>query len=127
MSQQRFFQLFSDKNTGASAVHETPRRSGRRDRRAIKERRTQQGGGFAHCSVSFTFRTQLSGLMDVLGMATASYIRCIKPNSFKAPMVFDAVDIIRQYKCAGMLESIRIRKTGYAIRIPIRHFIVRYR
>jgi myosin heavy subunit len=86
-----------------------------------------QQRGFAQCSVSFTFRSQLTGLMEVLQMASASYIRCIKPNGHKSPKDFDAVDILRQYECAGMLESIRIRKTGYAIRLPLYRFFIRYR
>lgn len=120
-------ELFSERDAAVLVSHDTPTQYERRDGRSLRERPTQPAGGFAHCSVSFTFRTQLTGLMDVLGMATASYIRCIKPNGSKSPMLFDSIDIIRQYKCAGMLESIRIRKTGYAIRIPIRRFLTRYR
>ncbi|XP_053993372.1 uncharacterized protein LOC128884203 isoform X2 [Hylaeus volcanicus] len=102
----------------------------------LHDRETQSSGrksvptpqrGFAQCSVSFTFRSQLTGLMDVLQLASASYIRCIKPNGHKSPKDFDAVDILRQYECAGMLESIRIRKTGYAIRLPLYRFFIRYR
>lgn len=80
-----------------------------------------------NATISFTFREQLTELMNVLGMTTASYIRCIKPNSKKAELTFDSLDILRQLKCAGMLESIRIRKAGYAIRFNLQQFLTRYR
>lgn len=83
--------------------------------------------GFTNTSVSYTFREQLTGLIRVLGMTTASYIRCIKPNGLKAALTFDSLDVLRQLKCAGMLESIRIRKAGYPIRLDVRAVLMRYR
>lgn len=55
------------------------------------------------------------------------YIRCIKPNSKFSPSIFDSMDVGKQLKCAGMLEAIRIRKAGYAIRVTMDDFAKRYR
>ena len=42
-------------------------------------------------------------------------------------MDFDSHDVLKQLRCAGMLEAIRIRKAGYSIRIIFKDFIRRYR
>ena len=55
------------------------------------------------------------------------YIRCLKPNNKFTPTDFDSHDVLKQLRCAGMLEAIRIRKAGYSIRIVFKDFIRRYR
>lgn len=77
-------------------------------------------------TVSSTFREQLDGLVSDLNRAHPRYIRCIKPNADKAAREFDSLDVLRQLRCAGMLESIRIRHAGYAVRRPFREFAIRY-
>lgn len=41
--------------------------------------------------------------------------------------MFDSIDVSKQLSCAGMLEAIRIRKAGYAIRVTMDDFAKRYR
>ncbi|KAH8741190.1 myosin-related protein [Cryptosporidium ryanae] len=78
-------------------------------------------------TVSGAFREQLNGLIDTLNNTSPSYIRCIKPNSRKTVHELDSIDVLRQLKCAGMLESIRIRKSGYSIRRKFVDFYNRYK
>lgn len=90
-------------------------------------RSSNQTGNFAQATVSNTFRQQLGGLMQVLGRTNASYLRCIKPNATKSAASFDSVIVVHQLKCAGMLESIRIRKAGYETRYLHAQFLGKYR
>ncbi|KAF7455996.1 myosin-related protein [Cryptosporidium felis] len=78
-------------------------------------------------TVSGAFREQLNGLIETLNNTSPSYIRCIKPNSRKAVHEFDSLDVLRQLRCAGMLESIRIRRSGYSVRRKFKDFYKRYR
>lgn len=42
-------------------------------------------------------------------------------------MKFDMPCVLEQLRYTGMLETIRIRKTGYPVRLSFAHFIERYR
>lgn len=62
-----------------------------------------------------------------LRKSSPRYVRCIKPNNRFTPTDFDSGDVLKQLRCAGMLEAIRIRKAGYSIRIVFKDFNRRYR
>ena len=64
--------------------------------------------------------------MNILKESSPRYIRCIKPNSEFSSTLFDSFDVCKQLRCAGMLEAIRIRKAGYAIRLTQDDFVRRY-
>ncbi|CAK0802707.1 unnamed protein product [Prorocentrum cordatum] len=80
-----------------------------------------------HVTVSMMFRSQLDQLVEDLNQTNPRYVRCIKPNGNKAPHDFDSLEIQRQLRCAGMLESIRIRRAGYSVRRPFKEFFNRFR
>jgi hypothetical protein len=62
------------------------------------------------------FKKSLDLLMKTLGECNPFFIRCVKPNELKAPLVFTRELCCRQLRYSGMLETIRIRRAGYPIR-----------
>ena len=62
-----------------------------------------------------------------LRKSSPRYIRCLKPNNLFTPTDFNSKDVLKQLRCAGMLEAIRIRKAGYSIRTVFKDFNRRYR
>uniref|UniRef100_A0A1I8BZ14 Myosin motor domain-containing protein n=1 Tax=Meloidogyne hapla TaxID=6305 RepID=A0A1I8BZ14_MELHA len=78
-------------------------------------------------SVSRQFGESLSRLMKTLGQATPYFIRCIKSNNEKVPNHFDDNIILRQLRYTGMLETVRIRRAGYSVRIEYESFVNQYR
>ena len=69
----------------------------------------------------------MNELIQTIKESSPRYIRCIKPNSKFSPSEIDSYDVCKQLRCAGMLEAIRIRKQGFAIRVSMEEFIKRYR
>lgn len=64
--------------------------------------------------------------MDTLKQCVPHYIRCIKPNHTKKPNDFDNTNTRRQVQYLGLLENIRVRRAGYAMRMEFGRFTNRW-
>ncbi|XP_052543312.1 unconventional myosin-VIIb isoform X2 [Tympanuchus pallidicinctus] len=73
------------------------------------------------------FKQSLEKLMKILAQCQPYFIRCIKPNDYKKPLLFDRELCIKQLRYSGMMETIRIRKAGYPVRYTFEEFFERYR
>ncbi|KAK2140227.1 hypothetical protein NP493_5868g00003 [Ridgeia piscesae] len=73
-------------------------------------------------TVAASFHESLNKLIDKVFRCTPWFVRCIKPNVEKAPMYFDEQVVLAQLRYTGMLETIRIRKLGYPIRVRFHTF-----
>ncbi|RCN30953.1 phorbol esters/diacylglycerol binding domain protein [Ancylostoma caninum] len=78
-------------------------------------------------TVSRQFEYSLNRLMNTLAHSSPYFIRCIKSNNDKIPNHFDDNIILRQLRYTGMLETVRIRRAGYSVRIEWDAFIQQYR
>ena len=78
-------------------------------------------------TVASQFKEQVNALVKMLASTTPNYVRCIKPNAFKAAQNFHGGMVLEQLRYSGVLESIEIRKAGYAMRLPFLEFFQRYR
>ena len=78
-------------------------------------------------TLSKQFKTQLDELLVMLNQSNPRYVKCIKPNSKKEPLILDSISVTEQLLCAGVLEAIKIRKQGYSIRRTKEEFYKGYR
>ncbi|KAL0278610.1 UNVERIFIED_CONTAM: hypothetical protein PYX00_000382 [Menopon gallinae] len=78
-------------------------------------------------TVAARFHDSLQQLLGLMDKCNPWFVRCIKPNNEKAPMKFDMPIVIEQLRYTGMLETIRIRKTGYPIRLKFSQFFDHFR
>eukprot|EP01083_Nonionella_stella_P115236 341428_1 len=106
--QKQYKQLFEEKTDD----NNPPKKGGR--------------GKASKKSVGIEFRNALSKLMADLKQTEPHYVRCIKPNELKSYKHFNGVSVLRQLRCSGVLETIRIRSGGYPNRRPFKEFIQRY-
>lgn len=78
-------------------------------------------------TVAAQFKTSLDVLMERMTAANPHFVRCIKPNVNKVCDNFDLNYVREQLAYTGVLETTRIRKEGYAVRIPFSDFVERYK
>ncbi|CAH0477408.1 unnamed protein product [Peronospora belbahrii] len=77
-------------------------------------------------SLGSQFKTSLAQLMDNIKTTNTHYVRCIKPNSNKSPMEFNKRMIVEQLRSAGVIEAIRITRSGYPSRLTPKELATRY-
>ncbi|ORY83268.1 P-loop containing nucleoside triphosphate hydrolase protein [Protomyces lactucae-debilis] len=77
-------------------------------------------------TVAQRHKEQLAALMTQLNATQPHFIRCIIPNHEKSPRLFDFGLVLDQLRCNGVLEGIRIARTGFPNRLPFSEFRQRY-
>lgn len=73
------------------------------------------------------FKQSLEQLMRILTHCQPYFIRCIKPNEYKKPLLFDRELCIQQLRYSGMMETVQIRRSGFPIRYTFDEFSQRFR
>ncbi|KAJ8735502.1 hypothetical protein PYW07_007122 [Mythimna separata] len=80
----------------------------------------------AQQTVSTYFRYSLMELLQKMVSGTPQFVRCLKPNDTRSPKHFDSAKILKQLRYTGVLETIRIRQTGFSHRLAFEEFLKRY-
>eukprot|EP00049_Salpingoeca_infusionum_P014556 m.275108 g.275108 ORF g.275108 m.275108 type:complete len:2303 (+) comp15693_c0_seq2:157-7065(+) len=78
-------------------------------------------------TVASVFNTSLQNLIATMSKCYPYFVRCIKPNTEKRPGLFTHEMVLNQLRYSGMLETIRIRRIGYPVRIDYGTFNFRFR
>ncbi|XP_050798428.1 unconventional myosin-Ig isoform X2 [Gopherus flavomarginatus] len=73
------------------------------------------------------FKNSMVALVENLASKEPYYVRCIKPNDQKSPLLFDAERCRHQVEYLGLLENVRVRRAGFAYRQPYDRFLLRYK
>ncbi|KAI4328584.1 hypothetical protein L6164_020924 [Bauhinia variegata] len=77
-------------------------------------------------SVATKFKAQLFQLMQRLESTTPHFIRCIKPNNLQSPGSYEQGLVLQQLRCCGVLEVVRISRSGFPTRMSHQKFARRY-
>ena len=77
-------------------------------------------------TVAQKHKEQLASLMNQLHSTHPHFVRCILPNHKKQPKQFSTLLVLDQLRCNGVLEGIRIARTGFPNRLPFSEFRQRY-
>uniref|UniRef100_A0A672HM30 Myosin IXB n=1 Tax=Salarias fasciatus TaxID=181472 RepID=A0A672HM30_SALFA len=78
-------------------------------------------------SISAQFQTSLTKLLETLNRAEPFFIRCIRSNAEKKEMYLDEALVVQQLRYTGMLETVRIRRSGYGAKYTFQEFVEQFR
>lgn len=82
----------------------------------------------AHCSsvAYLTLYPIIPWAWPCLFLQEPYYVRCIKPNEMKSPVLFEDSRCQHQVAYLGLLENVRVRRAGFAYRQPYARFLQRW-
>merc|ERR1712032_1297025 len=63
------------------------------------------------------YKGQLNKLMAMLKKTSSRYIRCIKPNAMKVPVIMQHLSTIEQLRCAGVVAAVTLSRSAFPNRI----------
>ncbi|RUS80244.1 hypothetical protein EGW08_012009, partial [Elysia chlorotica] len=78
-------------------------------------------------TVGAQFKNSLGILMERMMASTPIFVRCLKPNYMKQPGHLDTQFVLAQLLYTGMLETIEIRRKGFAVRPNFVQFVEKYK
>lgn len=73
------------------------------------------------------FKNSMIELVKNLASKEPYYVRCIKPNENKSPLIMDEERVRHQVGYLGLLENVRVRRAGFAYRQDYERFLQRYK
>ncbi|CAM9387457.1 unnamed protein product, partial [Sphacelaria rigidula] len=85
---------------------------------APKKEATPAGIAGLKPTVGTQFKEQLHHLMEMIRDTRPHYIRCIKPNDSAEPDEVNRVRVMEQLRYGGVLEAVRVARSGYPVRLP---------
>ncbi|KOM46126.1 hypothetical protein LR48_Vigan06g143200 [Vigna angularis] len=96
------------------------------DKRVVGPLHKSGGADSQKLSVATKFKGQLFLLMQRLESTTPHFIRCIKPNNLQSPESYEQGLVLQQLRCCGVLEVVRISRSGFPTRMSHQKFARRY-
>jgi myosin heavy subunit len=63
------------------------------------------------------YKGQLLSLMNMLKQTNSRYIRCIKPNKLKKPVLMEHTNTIEQLRCAGVVAAVTLSRSAFPNRL----------
>jgi myosin-5 len=78
-------------------------------------------------SVCFQFKESLTALMQKISLTKPHYIRTIKPNDQHKPEMINKIRTTEQLSCGGVLEAVKVARSGFPYRFSHQEFYSRYR
>lgn len=84
----------------------------------------------ARLSLSAAFRAQLAALLASIGRCNVWHVRCVAANATKSgggAAAFVGPHVLQQLRQVGALETVRVRRAGFALRRPFAAACRRYR
>ncbi|XP_019251724.1 PREDICTED: myosin-2-like isoform X3 [Nicotiana attenuata] len=85
-----------------------------------------QSADFQKQTVATKFKDLLFKLMQQLESTAPHFVCCIKPNNKQVPGMYNNDLVFEQIRCSGLLDIVRISRSGYPTRMTHQEFSKRY-
>jgi myosin V len=92
-----------------------PQAAGRRD--------TKQGSAINQGGLGYKFMASLVELNSLIATTGPHYVRCLKPNALNRCEDFDPKLLAGQLKCNGVLEAVKVTRSGFSNRFLHKDFL----
>jgi myosin-5 len=96
-------------------------------KKTVPSNDNKKGGALSRSFVGTQFKSQLSELMKKIQTTRPHYIRCLKPNDENVADKFKRIRVTEQLRYGGVLEAVRVARSGYPVRLPHDQWYQRYR
>ena len=63
------------------------------------------------------YKVQLSSLMGNLRKTSSRYIRCVKPNTLKKPVLMEHISTVEQLRSAGVVAAVTLARSAFPNRL----------
>jgi myosin-5 len=97
-------------NDAVQVNPEAPAASGGGGKRAPPKR---QKSNLVAPTVWGKYKTQLASLMGSLRKTESRYIRCVKPNMAKKPLLMDHIPTLEQLRSAGVVAAVTLARSAF--------------
>ncbi|KAJ1445727.1 P-loop containing nucleoside triphosphate hydrolase protein [Pelagophyceae sp. CCMP2097] len=77
-------------------------------------------------TVGSQFKAQLKALMRTVSATKPHYVRCLKPNDKNLPNLFQRKRVAEQLRYGGVLEAVRVARSGFPVRLAHVEFVAHY-
>jgi myosin-1 len=77
-------------------------------------------------TAGYKIRTSANELVKALAKCTPHYVRCMKPNDHKKSDQYDNARVMHQIQYLGLLDNVKVRRSGFAFRATFDRFLKRY-
>ena len=107
--------------------HETYREAAESRMKSMTSARPGRAAQRRAPTVATQFKNQLHMLMNKINATAPHYIRCIKPNDLNSPDIFARMRTVDQLRYGGVLEAVRVARSGFPVRLHHADFYSQYR
>ncbi|CDI86233.1 myosin A, putative [Eimeria praecox] len=119
--------IFKNKDVLRPEMVEVVQASGNPVVRALFEGVKVERGKMAKGSlIGSQFLGQLSKLMSLIGSTEAHFIRCVKPNEEKKPLLWVQSKVLIQLHALSIIEALQLRQLGYSYRRQFQEFVEQF-
>jgi len=91
------------------------------------EVQVEKKGKAGDATIWTKFKTMLDSLMLNLTTTRSRYIRCVKPNKVKKPLLLQHFTTVEQLRCAGVVAAVSITRSAFPTKLSHKEAVQKFK